>query len=274
MLKKLLPPTIYTKLSYVVTIQSIEEIRITIGIPIMVIIDGQKRLFDIAKKEDVEWILGVLTRESMYAMNDCLVKGFLSYDGGIRVGVCGEIVGNEVKISTIKNINGLVIRVPHEKKGIFDNIIDKIFEDNRVKSTLIIGPPLAGKTTYLREFSRVLSKEYLKKVVVIDEKNEITATINGKSHMDVGYSSVLVGIDRRRGVESSIRNLSPEVIVTDELYGEEDKNAIARCIKSGVSVIATMHGVNPSEKFVELFDCLIRLTDKPVGKILEMRELC
>ena len=47
-----------------------------------------------------------------------------------------------------------------------------------------------------------------------------------------------------------------------------------RCIKSGVSVIASMHGVDVGDKFVGLFDYLVRLSSNPVGKILEKRVLC
>ena len=272
MLKEILSPKVYNQLSYSSILTKVEEIRLVVGAPMMVCVSGQKKLFDTVKKEDVDWVLNVVTRDSMYAVNDSLVKGYFSYKGGIRVGVCGEAVTDADTIKTVKNINGLVIRVPHQKFGVVDEVLDKLFSHKQVLNTLVVGPPLAGKTTYLREFARLLSTKYLKKVVVIDEKNEISATSKGITVLDVGFSSVVVGIDRTKGIESAIRNLAPEVVITDELYGDRDKLAIERCIKSGVSVIASMHGM----KFDEMrgiFDYVIRLNDCPIGEILEERFL-
>ena len=256
------------QLNYKSIIPFVEEVRMVVGAPITVSFRGEKLLFDVTRKEDVNFVLSAVTRASMYAMNDTLVKGYLTFSGGIRIGVCGEAVIDGDTIKTIKHVNGIVIRVPHEKHGLTDGIVEEILIGNRIRNTLLIGAPLSGKTTYLREFSRVLSTKYLKNVVIIDEKDEISATSEGISALDVGYSSVLVGMDRTRGIECAIRNLSPEVIITDELYGELDREAIKRCIKSGVGVIASMHGENFSE-FSSLFDYVIKLSTNPIGKILE-----
>lgn len=270
MLNEILSPKLYTQLSYSAILAQVEEVRLVVGAPLMACVSGEKTLFDNVKKEDVDYVLNAVTRDSMYAVNDSLIKGYFSYKGGIRVGVCGEAVTDLDVIKTIKNINGLVIRIPHEKYGVADGIVDKIRSNKKVLNTLIVGPPLAGKTTYLRELARLLSTKFLKKVVVIDEKNEISATTKGVSALNVGYSSVIVGIDRTRGIEASIRNLAPEVIITDELYGDRDKLAIERCIKSGVAVVASMHGTKFDE-FERLFDYLIRLNDCPIGQIVEER---
>lgn len=272
MLNELLSPKLYTQLSYSAILTQVEEIRLVVGAPLMTCVSGQKKLFDAVKKEDVEYVLNAVTRDSMYAVNDSLIKGYFSYKGGIRVGVCGEAVVDSDSVKTIKNINGLVIRIPHEKYGVADAVAERLCSDSTVLNTLIIGPPLAGKTTFLRELARLLSTRYLKKVVVIDEKNEISATVKGVSGLNVGYSSVMVGIDRVRGVEASVRNLSPEVVITDELYGDMDRCAVERCIKSGVSVIASMHGTK-SDKFESLFDYLVKLSDRPTGKIVEERRI-
>ena len=272
MLNKILPPKLYTALSYGAEVQKIEEIRLLVGAPMTISIFGKKTFLDKVSKSDVEYVIGVVTRNSIYATNDTLVRGYLTYEGGIRVGVCGESVVEDGKVKTVKCINGLVIRIPHDVPGIVDGVIDKVVVDEKVKNTLIVGAPLSGKTTMLREFSRVLSKKYLKSVVIIDEKSEISATTHGVSLLDVGYASVMVGLDRSRGIEYAVRNLAPEVIITDEVYGDSDVEAIKTCIRSGVSIIASMHG-NAFGEFEQKFDYGIRLGQKPVGKILEARDL-
>ena len=47
---------------------------------------------------------------------------------------------------------------------------------------------------------------------------------------------------KRFAFENGIRAMSPDVIVTDEIYGDEDINCVERAILCGVRVIATMHG--------------------------------
>ena len=53
--------------------------------------------------------------------------------------------------------------------------------------------------------------------------------------------------------------MRPDVIVTDELMGEEDFEAVADAIAGGVAVIASVHASTPEELFVrrgfkELYD--------------------
>ena len=157
MLREILPSKLYNRLKNASIVDNAQEIRLLVGVPMIVCVSGEKLLFDKVTKEDVEWVLKILTRGSIYAVNDTLIKGYLTYHGGIRVGICGEVVVDNGVIKTIKHVNGLVIRVPHEKFGVLDGVIDDIVANGRIKNTLIIGQPFTGKTTYLREFARVLS---------------------------------------------------------------------------------------------------------------------
>jgi len=78
------------------------------------------------------------------------------------------------RISCIKNrmgnIVGLTLRVGRAVYGTID-IVRDLFETG--KSILLLGRPGVGKTTLLREASRVLSEELHKRVVVVDTSNEI-----------------------------------------------------------------------------------------------------
>jgi len=73
------------------------------------------------------------------------------------------------RISCIKNrmgnIVGLTLRVGRAVYGTID-IVRDLFETG--KSILLLGRPGVGKTTLLREASRVLSEELHKRVVVVD----------------------------------------------------------------------------------------------------------
>ena len=66
----------------------------------------------------------------------------------------------------------------------------------------------------------------------------------------------------------ALRNLSPDIIITDEIYGEDDHRAITRAIDSGVCVITSAHSV--SERDYSTFDLKVWLAKRPIGSIDKM----
>ncbi len=268
MLDQILPEKL-KRIVHSMTNEEIEEVRLTVNAPICITSSG-KVLFSCVKVDyvDIEYVLNIVSKNSLYAVNDTMIKGYIPYEGGIRVGLAGEYVYVNGKIKTIKNINSIVIRRPNEKQGLANKFINKIIDNGIIKNTLFVGAPLSGKTTILRDLARKLSREDGFKVVIIDEKNEISATFNGVSYLDVGNSIVCAGSERIDGIENAVRNLSPQVIITDEIYGEIDKQCIERCLKSGVSVITSMHGNYQQNDLAKLFDYCVGLSSSPIGEIV------
>src|SRR6476469_10319380 len=124
------------------------------------------------------------------------------------------------RISCIRNRQGIIIgltcRIGRCLVGSIGIIRDLLDSNN---SLLILGKPGVGKTTLIREISRVLSDEVEKRVVIIDTANEIA----GDS--DIPHA----GIGRARRMQVSrfenqhnvmieaVENHMPEVIVVDEI---------------------------------------------------------
>ena len=77
-------------------------------------------------------------------------------------------------------------------------------------------------------------------------------------HMNVGESMVISNAPREWALERAIRNLAPDVIVTDEIYSPHEIDAIKRAIGSGIKVIATMHA-DKMEHVPEFFDTYVAL---------------
>ena len=190
----------------------------------------------------IDEAMEIATASSVYSVRDEIKNGFITVRGGHRIGITGTAVVKEDKVTFIKDVSALCYRIANEVTGAADSVMPLILDGGRVRSTLIIAPPAAGKTTMLRDIVRQLSRRSYS-VSVVDERREIAALSGGRSGFDLGHSAdILEGADKSWGMLTVLRSMSPDVIVTDEIGKREDVDAISRALSSGVSVIATVHG--------------------------------
>lgn len=149
------------------------------------------------------------------------------------------------RISAIRNrkgqIIGLTLRVGRAVFGGIDLLRDLI---ETGQSLLILGRPGVGKTTKLREMTRVLADDLHKRVIVIDTSNEIAGD-GDIPHHGIGSARRMQvpRPDRQHAVMiEAVENHMPEVIIVDEI-GTEAEAAAARTIaERGVQLIGTAHG--------------------------------
>lgn len=186
-------------------------------------------------EKEIEEIIYNACEHSLYAYNDSISKGYIS-KGGVRIGLCGKCVFEKGKVLTISDFSSLCIRFPHEVDGCSTLIYEKI-KQRDCYNILLISPPGQGKTTVLRDLTKLISKSE-KNILVIDEKEEIAP-----NEFDVGDTTdVLSGCDKRFGLYSAIKHLCPDVVVVDELTNKSDVEGVVFARRSGVSVIASVHG--------------------------------
>ncbi|MBU5450157.1 stage III sporulation protein AA [Acetivibrio sp. MSJd-27] len=238
-------------------LNTLEEIRIRICQPVILLTNTQElflkdastNTFYVPGTEELKEILERITKSSFYAYLDDIKNGFVTVEGGHRIGICGRGVMDNGSIGNIKDISFLNIRIANEKKGISDRILPQILENGAVKNTLIISPPQAGKTTLLRDITRNISNTLQGgKVSLIDERGEIAAIYNGIPQNDIGIrTDVLTGIPKSDGMILAIRSLSPTVLITDELGSCKEVDAVFTAINSGVKIITTVHGEDEME---------------------------
>lgn len=155
------------------------------------------------------------------------------------------IPGTLHRISAIRNrqgkIVGLTCRIGRVVTGTIACIKDIVMMN---KSILFLGRPGVGKTTKLREISRLVADELSKRVVVVDTSNEIAG--------DGDMPHPAIGRARRMQVRQpefqkdvmieAVENHTPEVIVVDEIGTEAEAQAARTIAERGVMLIATAHG--------------------------------
>ena len=256
--------------------EKITEIRLRKNKP-LVVFEGAKKMYPmtdagryVVTQEDIERVMGFATDFSLYAVNDQLTKGYL-VKNGVRVGVAGVGVVEQGKILTVKDINALVLRVPHEVKGCAEEIMPKLYDGDRLKSTLIISPPGAGKTTLLRDMARIVSEN--ENTIIIDERFEIAGV---ESSVDVGESEVMSGVEKKIAYQFAIRSMSPSLIVTDEIFSSTDVDSIEDVLRCGVKIFASIHGDNLQsimkskifERLHSVFEVFVTLA--PIGKVVSV----
>lgn len=226
----------------------IEEIRIRVGQPFEVRRErGSSMLSETATVEDIEEMLTFISRYSLYAYEEEIRQGFLTIEGGNRIGFAGQVRIEEGQVKRMTNIRFLNIRIAGEHIGCARELLPWLYEEGELKNTLLISKPGAGKTTYLRDCVRMISdgdeKRAGKKVCMIDERSELAACHLGVPQNHVGIrTDVLDNCPKQEGMRMALRSMSPDVIAVDELGGEKDAKAVEEMILSGCSIIGTMHG--------------------------------
>lgn len=172
---------------------------------------------------------------------DYMIKQISQFSNENRAGIERTLH----RISCIRNrqflITGLTCRVG---RAIFGKIaiIRDLLESE--KSILVLGQPGVGKTTIIREISRVLADELEKRVVIIDTSNEIAGDsdiphsgIGGARRMQLANTEY-----QHQVMIEAVENHMPQVIIIDEIGTELEVLAARTIAEKGVQLVGTTHG--------------------------------
>lgn len=211
-------------------------------------------------KETIEHI----SNYSLYAYEHELKQGFITIEGGHRVGMAGQVIMEGGKIKNMKYISSINIRVSHEVLDCANKIFPYITYNKQMYHTLIISPPRCGKTTLLRDVIRQISdgNRWIKgcTVGVVDERSELGGCYLGVIQNNLGMrTDILDRCPKADGMIMLIRSMAPQVVAVDEIGAKEDVHAIEYAMHCGCKMLATAHGDSMEEICKKpIFEKLIR----------------
>lgn len=193
--------------------------------------------------EDIEQTVSKMCEHSFYAYQHEINRGFITLQGGCRVGIAGTAVETDGKIGSIKNITSLNIRIARQYIGCSDKIM-RDYAANGLQNTVIIGAPASGKTTVLRDIAYQLSNGgYFspKRVCAVDERYELFGTGVSPSFESGAMCDRICGADKQKGILMALQSLNPQIIVFDEMISETELQSCEKGFSAGVTVITSVH---------------------------------
>lgn len=245
--------------------EGIQEIRLRAQKPLLLRQSGQE--YFIARQgfltkhreqayrvseEEIRKTMELVGNYSLYAYEEELRQGFLTIQGGHRVGVAGKTIMEEQRVKGLQQISCINIRFAHQITGCADQVIPYVVEKGTICHTLIISPPGCGKTTLLRDLVRQISDGWEEfpgiTVGVVDERSEIGGSYRGIPQNDVGIRTDLLDCcSKSEGMVMLLRSMAPQAIAVDEIGNYEDIRAIEMTLNSGCRLLATVHGSSIEE---------------------------
>lgn len=238
----------------------LQEIRLRAQAPLLVVYHGKEYFLDsggglthdtrkafLVSQREIRETMEYVSNYSMYAFEEEIRQGYITIQGGHRIGVAGKMIWERQGAKNMKHISFLNIRLAHEVIGCSGEILPYLLQEQELCHTLIISPPRCGKTTLLRDLIRQLSNGcgYLEgmTVGVVDERSELGACYMGVPQNDLGCrTDILDGCPKVEGMMMMVRSMAPQVIAVDEVGSGEDVAAMEYVMNCGIYLLATAHG--------------------------------
>lgn len=218
---------------------SLQELRLRLGLP-PELRCGSKTYYLEQKitDADIRYCIDTASQYSPWSVAS-VQHGYITAQGGHRIGICGEAVYDGTSITGIRCPRMLCIRVARDFPGISERI------ELNSGVLLIIGRPGSGKTTLLRDMIRRYSDEGNLTVGVVDERSEIFPNVAGAICFSPGtHTDILYGCTKADGIEVMLRTMNPDILAVDEITSKQDCNALIHAGWCGVHMIATAHAGN------------------------------
>lgn len=263
----------------------LQEIKLRVEKPLLLVYRGEEIIPGnqrgkpyIVTREDIREMLEYISNYSLYAYEQEMKQGYITIEGGHRVGMTGQAIIENGKVKNLRYISSINLRMSHEILGCADPIFPFITYNKKLYHTLIVSPPRCGKTTLLRDMIRQISNGngWINgmSVGVVDERSELGGCYMGVAQNQLGIrTDVLDCCPKAEGMIMLIRSMGPEVIAVDEIGTAEDAHAIEYAMHCGCKMLATVHADSMEElRKKPLFDQMVAEKRFERYVLLENRE--
>ena len=221
---------------------AIEEIRLRCGRCASLTVDGKNlMLSSVISRGEMDTFLAAICDRSLYAHRETINSGYVTLEGGIRVGMCGRAVIDGGRLLGVYDVSSMNIRIPHAIRRVGEPICRLLRASKDSRGVLVYAPPGEGKTTLLSAVcSKMAGGESPLRVCVIDTRGELAVSLSDERLC----VDVLSGYPRGLGIDVATRTMSPELIVCDEIGDVGEAESIISAQNSGVPFVASAHGEN------------------------------
>ena len=225
----------------------VEELRLRSGRPPTAVVGGDELPLSQTPvdRRDLELTVEIATRASAHTALESVRQGYFTVKGGHRIGLCGSVWTENGQVKNLRCLSSLNIRVAHAVPGCGEEVLPKLFYKGNFLNTLLLSPPGGGKTTLLRDLTRLLSggaKSAPLRVGLCDERGEVAALWEGAPQFDVGErTDVLEGCPKAQGLLLLLRGMDPQLLCCDEITDPADCAALEQCGNCGVKLLCTVH---------------------------------
>ena len=101
----ILSNNIYSEICKIESLEDIQEIRLNINKPIIILSNNKEIILNYKVLDsDIKSIMQKISNYSLYAFEEEIRQGYITIEGGHRVGLSGQCVMERDRIKTIKNI--------------------------------------------------------------------------------------------------------------------------------------------------------------------------
>ena len=126
----------------------LQEIRLRTGKPLLLIYQGREMMLHnqrdrpyLVTEADMRETLEYISNYSLYAYEQEMKQGFITIEGGHRVGMAGQVILEDGHVKNLQYVSSVNVRMSHEVQGCADRIFPYLVQEKEICHTLLVSPP-------------------------------------------------------------------------------------------------------------------------------------